>query len=82
MSLLHGRLDELIREGHISADMAISLMNDSNYTYSIINSLIQINHNHLKSEEGSETEAEHLIALNREEINSVLSNEREIAERR
>jgi len=73
MSLLHGRLDDLIREGHISADMAISLMNDSNYTYSIINSLIQINHNHLKAEEGTETEAEHMIALNREEINSVLA---------
>jgi len=82
MSLLHGRLDELIREGHISADMAISLMNDSNYTYSIINSLIQINHNHLKSEEGTETAAEHMIALNREEINSVLSDDREAAERR
>jgi len=77
MGLLHGRMDELIRDGHISADMAISLMNDSNYTYSIINSLIQINHNHLKSEGVKETEAEHLIALNREEINSVLigSNE-------
>jgi len=72
MSLLHERMDVLIRDGNISADMAISLMNDSNYTYSIINSLIQINHNYLKSEEGSETEAEHLIALNREEINSVL----------
>ena len=80
VSLLHERLDVLIRDGHISADMAISLMNDSNYTYSIINSLIQINHNYLKSEEGSETAAEHMIALNREEINSVLTGNDKIAD--
>ncbi|MES0372079.1 MAG: hypothetical protein ABUK11_07340, partial [Mariprofundaceae bacterium] len=74
MSSLHERLDEVIRDGHISADMAISLMNDSNYTYSIIHNLIQINHNHLKSAEGIETEAEHMIALNREEIDTVLAS--------
>ena len=61
--MLHQRLDGLIRKGHISADMAISLMNDSNYTYSIIHNLIQINHNYLKSEEGIETEAGHMISL-------------------
>ena len=80
MGLLHERMNELIREGKVSAEMAISLMNDSNYTYSIIHNLIQINHNHLKSEEGSETEAEHMIALNREEIGSVLADGRETAE--
>lgn len=74
--LLHERLDVLIRDGHISAEMAISLMNDSNYTYSIIHSLIQVNHNYLKSEESMENEAEHKIALNREEINSVLISTR------
>lgn len=74
MGLLHERMDDLIREGHITAEMAISLMNDSNYTYSIIHNLIQINHNCLKSEEDAETEAEHMIALNREEINSVLAS--------
>jgi phosphate:Na+ symporter len=73
MSLLHERLDKVIRDGHISAEMAISLMNDSNYTYSIIHNLIQINHNHLKSEEGVETEAEHMIALNKDEIGSVMA---------
>jgi len=79
MGLLHERMNELIREGKVSAEMAISLMNDSNYTYSIIHNLIQINHNYLKSEEGSETEAEHMIALNREEIGTVLADDREIA---
>ncbi|MFC1536787.1 Na/Pi cotransporter family protein [Pseudomonadota bacterium] len=80
--LLHGRLDELIREGHVSAEMAVSLMTDSNYTYSIIHNLIQVNHNYLKSEEGSHTEAEHLIALNKEEINSVLTGSQKVSSQR
>ena len=82
MGLLHERMNELIRDGNVSAEMAISLMNDSNYTYSIIHNLIQINHNYLKSEEGGETEAEHMIALNREEIGTVLADNLEIAEKR
>ncbi|MFQ5355241.1 MAG: Na/Pi cotransporter family protein [Mariprofundaceae bacterium] len=73
MGLLHERMNELIHDGKISAEMAISLMNDSNYTYNIINNLIQINRNYLKAEEGAETEAEHMIALNKDEIHSVLS---------
>ena len=77
MDLLHERLDEMIRDGHVSAEMAISLMNDSNYTYSIIHNLIQVNHNYLKSEEGIETEAEHMIALNKEELDTVLADSHE-----
>jgi len=42
-ALLHRRLDEMIRHGQITADMAISLMNDSNYAHSIIRNLIEIN---------------------------------------
>ena len=41
--LLHRRLDEMIRHGQITADMAISLMNDSNYAHSIIRNLIEVN---------------------------------------
>ncbi|MDX8395957.1 MAG: Na/Pi symporter [Mariprofundaceae bacterium] len=41
--LLHRRLDDMIRHGQITADMAISLMNDSNYAHSIIRNLIEIN---------------------------------------
>lgn len=41
--LLHRRLDEMIRHGQITADMAISLMNDSNYAHSIIRNMIEIN---------------------------------------
>ncbi|ATX81499.1 phosphate:Na+ symporter [Mariprofundus ferrinatatus] len=80
MGLLHERMDELIREGHISAEMAISLMNDSHYSYSIIHNLIQVNHNCLKSEEIDQSDAEHMIALNREEISSVLADNQNSAE--
>jgi len=73
-ALLQERMNGLIRDGNISAEMAISLMNDSNYTYSIIHNLIQINRNYLKSEEGTETEAEHMISLNNDEIDSVLAD--------
>jgi len=41
--LLQRRLDTLIRQGDITADMAISLMNDSHYAYNIIANLIEIN---------------------------------------
>jgi phosphate:Na+ symporter len=82
MALLHKRMNALIRDGNISADMAISLMNDSNYTYSIIRNLIKINRNYLKSEEGVETEAEHMIALNSDEIDSVLTGNDDTAEKR
>ena len=74
VSELHERLNELLGAGHISSMVAISLMNDSNYAYNIIYNLIQANHNYFKSEEGSvEVEAEHKIALNKDEISSVLS---------
>ena len=72
MEQLQERMDELIRDSHVSAHVAISLMNDSHYTYSIIHNLIQIVHNCLKSEENNELEAEHMVSLNNDEINSVL----------
>ena len=72
MAQLHERMDELIRESHVSVEVAISLMNDSHYTYSIIHNLIQVNQNCLKSEESNELEAEHMIALDKDEISSVL----------
>lgn len=74
VSLLHERMDKLIRKGAIPAEMAISLMKDSNYANQIIHNLIEVNSNYLKSEERVETEAEHLIALDKDEIDFVLSD--------
>lgn len=74
VSQFHDRLNELIEAGHIPSMIAISLMNDSNYTYNIICNLIQVNHNYFRSEEDSEeVEAEENIALNDEEMKSLLS---------
>ena len=72
--LLHERLEQLIRDGSISTEMAISLMKDGNYANQIIRQLIEVNSNYLKSEEQVETEAEHLVALDKEEIDTVLSD--------
>jgi len=72
-ALLHERTDQLIRKGTISAEMAISLMKDGTYANQIIHHLIEFNSNYLRSEERDETEAEHLISLNEDEIGSVLS---------
>lgn len=71
--LLHERLEQLIRDQSISTEMAISLMKDGNYANQIIRQLIEVNSNYLKSEEQVETEAEHLVALDKEEINTLLS---------
>lgn len=56
--LLHGRLDELIRSGHVRADMAISLMNDSNYAYNIIRNLIEINRRLITPVESAEASSD------------------------
>ncbi len=71
--LLHERLEQLIRERSISTEMAISLMKDGNYANQIIRQLIEVNSNYLKSEEQVETEAEHMVALDKDEIDTVLS---------
>jgi len=72
--LLHERMEQLIRDSSISTEMAISLMKDGNYANQIIRQLIEVNSNYLKSEEQVETEAEHLVALDKEEIDTVLSD--------
>ncbi|RLL52281.1 Na/Pi cotransporter family protein [Mariprofundus sp. EBB-1] len=52
--LLHRRLDGMIRRGQITADMAISLMNDSSYAYNIIRNLIEINRRLILTDKGNE----------------------------
>ena len=73
VGLLHERMDGLIRNRHISAEMTISLMKDSTYTNQIIKNLIDVNSNYLKSELSGNAEVEGLVALDDTEINTVLS---------
>ena len=71
-AILNERLERLIRAHHITADMGISLINDSNYAYDIIRSLIAVSSNLFHAVASAETEAEHMIALEDHEISSVL----------
>lgn len=71
-AILNERIERLIRAHHITADMGISLINDSTYSYDIIRNLIAISSNLFHAGATSETEAEHLIALEDDEISSLL----------
>jgi len=73
---LNERIEELIRSRDITADMGISLINDSNYAYDIIRNLIAVNSNLFHAEAKAQTEAEHMIALEDHEISSVLEEEK------
>ncbi|OIO69617.1 MAG: sodium:phosphate symporter [Zetaproteobacteria bacterium CG1_02_53_45] len=71
-TILNERLERLIRSHHITADMGVSLINDSNYSYEIIRNLISVSSNLFHAGARAETEAEHMIALEDHEISSVL----------
>lgn len=65
-------LDGLIREHKITAQMAVSLMNDSAYCQSICRNLIHIGSILFVSKDKDESVAETSIALDDAEINAVL----------
>jgi hypothetical protein len=67
-------MEELIHNKQIPADKAISLMKDSNYTNQIVHNLIEANRNSLKAEAKDETEAQHLISLDEDELGQVLDS--------
>lgn len=72
-AVLHERSQELIREHRITADMGISLINDSNYSYDIIRNLIAAGSNLFHAEVKAQTEAEHSISLDEKEIRALLN---------
>jgi len=67
-----GVLDGLIRENRISAEMAISLMNDSAYCQDICRNLIHMGGVLFASSDPGEKEAERSVALDELEIKEVL----------
>jgi phosphate:Na+ symporter len=67
-----GVLDGLIREHRISAEMAISLMNDSAYCQDICRNLIHLGEVLFIATDPDEKEAERSVALDDGEINAVL----------
>jgi len=67
-----GALDRLIRERRISAQMAISLMNDSAYCQDICRNLIHMGSILFASSERDDETAENEVALDETEIKEVL----------
>jgi phosphate:Na+ symporter len=67
-----GVLDSLIRENRISAQMAISLMNDSAYCQDICRNLIHLGEVLFAASDPGEKEAESSVALNEVELKEVL----------
>ncbi len=69
-----GVLDSLIRENHISAQMATSLMNDSAYCQNICRNLIHLGETLFAASDPDEKEAERSVALSEVEIKEVLEH--------
>ena len=67
-----GVLDSLIRENRISAEMAISLMNDSAYCQDICANLIHMGEVLFAAFDPDEKEAERSVALDEDELKEVL----------
>lgn len=77
-AILHERLERLIRANHISPQMGISLMKDAIYVDEIVRDLIEIGSSlfhYDEVDEADEVEAEHLIALDDDEIDDILERE-------
>ncbi|MCW8826320.1 MAG: Na/Pi symporter [Gammaproteobacteria bacterium] len=68
-----GVLDSLIRENRISAEMAISLMNDSTYCQDICGNLIHMGEVLFASFDPDEKAAESSVALDEDELKEVLN---------
>jgi phosphate:Na+ symporter len=66
--ILNGDLDNLIRDGKISAEMATSLMNDSSYSYDIARNLISMGSNLFGHDDPDYRNVEQTLALSDEEI--------------
>lgn len=74
-AILRERSQALIRDHKISTEMGISLINDSNYSYDVIRNLIAAASNLFHAEGKAQTDVEHRIALDDQEIRSLLNEE-------
>jgi phosphate:Na+ symporter len=68
----NGMLDELIREGKITAQMATSLMNDSAYVYDVTKKLVQMADALFATGGHSMKEAEHALNLDASDIDEIM----------
>ena len=68
----NGRLDELIRSRHISAEQATSLMNDNSYAYRMGKNLLSVARATFQPFEEVDAELHEELALQPEEVRAVL----------
>jgi len=73
-SVINGTLDQLIREGKITAIMGTSLMNDHAYARDAIWQLSDVVKTLFGSKDVAEMEAEELIGLDEEDIEDILEH--------
>jgi phosphate:Na+ symporter len=76
-STSNGKLDQLIRENQISAQMATSLMNDSSYAYAyaVAKNLIQMGEILFAKGDLGMKSAERDIALTTDEVTEIISDD-------
>jgi len=73
-SVINGTLDQLIREGKITAIMGTSLMNDHAYARNAVWQLSDVAKTLFGSKDVAEMEAEELIGLDEEDIEDILEH--------
>lgn len=69
----NGKMENLIRTGDITAQMATSLMNDSAYAYDVAKKLIQMGEILFATGDSEMKKAERSIALTKEELEEILA---------
>lgn len=71
----NGKLEELIRDGHISAQMATSLMNDSAYVHDVTKNLVQMGEALFATGDQVMKEVERSITLDENEVDEIMRME-------
>ncbi len=71
----NGKLEELIRDGHISAQMATSLMNDSAYVHDVTKNLVQMGEALFATGDQAMKEVERSITLDENEVDEIMRME-------
>lgn len=81
-STRNGKLEQLIRDELLTAQMATSLMNDSNYAYSIAKKLIHVGEVLFVDSSSSMKATERVISLTDEEMQEIIENDENVRQRK
>jgi len=73
---VNGVLEELIRQGKITAEMATSLMNDTAYSYDVAKNLVQMGEVLFATGDQAMKEAERSLSLDEDDVDEMLQTEK------